>query len=318
MFLISGSIPLTSQWKQEGITVAGGNGASAKCNDNQLFWPKSVCVINDGDQKSIIVADSADNRIVRWDLNGSKVGTIVAGRNTSGGTLKDLNEPTHVMYDRKTNSLIIADSRNQRVVQWPYNCGATEGVVLIENIGCQSLFLDVHRYLYVSDIHTQSVRRYLLDQVKTDKGTIVAGGNGKGSELNQFDDPWSIFVDENQTIYVSDSRNHRVMKWDKGAKQGVIVAGRGGSGSELTQLLWPQGIFVDDSGVIYLADCGNHRILRCVAGVEHATIILGGQQQGKGVNQFSYPFGLTIDHDRNIFVTDKDNHRVQMFTYLQK
>ncbi|CAF1483211.1 unnamed protein product, partial [Rotaria sordida] len=47
-------------------------------------------------------------------------------------------------------------------------------------------------------------------------GQTVAGGNGSGSELNQFDRPFGLFVDENQTIYVADRSNERIMKWKRG------------------------------------------------------------------------------------------------------
>ena len=33
--------------------------------------------------------------------------------------------------------------------------------------------------------------------------------------------------------------NHRVMKWNKGAKEGIVVAGGQGQGSALTQLSCP-------------------------------------------------------------------------------
>jgi hypothetical protein len=42
---------------------------------------------------------------------------------------------------------------------------------------------------------------------------IVAGGNGEGDHLSQITCPTSIFVDQDDSVYVSDYNNHRVMKW---------------------------------------------------------------------------------------------------------
>ena len=56
-------------------------------------------------------------------------------------------------------------------------------------------------------------------------GLTVAGGNERGSGLNQLDDPKWIFVDQQQTVYVSDSRNDRVVNWLKGATEDIVVAG---------------------------------------------------------------------------------------------
>ncbi|CAF4629820.1 unnamed protein product, partial [Rotaria socialis] len=74
------------------------------------------------------------------------------------------------------------------------------------------------------------------------KGTVVAGGNGQGAGLNQLSHPTYIFVGRQQTVYVSDTNNHRVMKWNKGATEGVVVAGGQGQGNALTQLSSPHGL----------------------------------------------------------------------------
>ncbi len=42
-------------------------------------------------------------------------------------------------------------------------------------------------------------------------GITVAGGNGQGNELNQLSCPWNVHVDDDQTIYVADYNNHRIV-----------------------------------------------------------------------------------------------------------
>ena len=108
-----------------------------------------------------------------------------------------------------------------------------------------------------SDIEKNEVRRYTVGDKN---GTIVAGGNGKGNQLNQLNFPTYLFVDEEQAVYVSDFDNHRVMKWNKGAKEGIVVAGGQGYGSALTQLFHPQGLSVDISRTIYVTDSSNHSV----------------------------------------------------------
>ncbi|CAF4952101.1 unnamed protein product, partial [Rotaria socialis] len=121
-------------------------------------------------------------------------------------------------------------------------------------------------------------------------GTLVAGGNGKGNGPNQLNEPGYLFVDRQQTVYVSDWNNDRVMKWDKGAQEGIVVAGGQGAGSALTQLSDPNGIFVDTLGTLYVADHRNHRVMRWTQGdKKQGTVIVGGNGQGKGANQFKGP-----------------------------
>lgn len=61
---------------------------------------------------------------------------------------------------------------------------------------------------------------------------LVAGDNGNGTKLNQLDCPRGLALDENQDLYISDFKNHRVMKWARGASQGEIVAGYLPEGTE--------------------------------------------------------------------------------------
>ncbi|CAF4165324.1 unnamed protein product, partial [Rotaria sordida] len=119
--------------------------------------------------------------------------------------------------------------------------------------------------------------------------TIVAGGNGRGAGLNQLYWPRYMFVDQQQAVYVSDYGNHRVMKWNKGAKEGIVVAGGQGQGNALTQLYDPQGLFVDTLGTIYVADTLNQRVMRWPKGANQGTVIAGGNGYGAGANQLWNP-----------------------------
>ncbi|CAF4229812.1 unnamed protein product, partial [Rotaria sordida] len=166
-------------------------------------------------------------------------GQVVAGGNGKGNRLDQLDRPTDVLIDKETDSLIICDKGNRRVVRWSRRSGTTQGEILIENIACARLAMDDQRYLYISDTGKHEVKRY---QIGDKTGTIVAGGNGQGARLNQLNYPTYIFVDQQQTVYVSDRNNHRVMKWNKGAKEGIVVAGGQGEGNALTQLDRSQGL----------------------------------------------------------------------------
>ncbi|CAF4152677.1 unnamed protein product, partial [Rotaria sordida] len=153
---------------------------------------------------------------------GDKNGQVVAGGNGKGNGLDQLFYPIDVLIDKETDSLIICDRNNRRVVRWSRRSGTTQGEILIDNIDPYGLAMDDQRYLYISDTGKLEVRRY---QIGDKNGTLVAGGNGGGDGLNQFNSPTYIFVDQQQTVYASDFNNHRVMKWNNGAKEGIVVAG---------------------------------------------------------------------------------------------
>ncbi len=90
----------------------------------------------------------------------------------------------------------------------------------------------------------------------------MAGGNGGGGALNQLNGPSNIFVDDNEDIYISDTNNHRILKWKKDSNFGIKVAGTGSMGSAINNLQIPYGVFLDQTGNVYVGDEGNHRVLK--------------------------------------------------------
>ncbi|CAF1421402.1 unnamed protein product, partial [Adineta steineri] len=290
-----------SKWKQDAITVAGGNGKGQELN--QLYWPGGIFVDKN---KNIFIADSWNHRIVEWRYN-TKEGQTIAGGNGQGNRTDQLNYPTDVIVDLQNHSIVVADHGNRRVIQWMNQ----NQQILIEDIDCWGLAMDKHGFLYVSDLEKNEVRRWKMGEYN--EGVIVAGGNGKGNQLNI---PSFIFVDEDQSVYVSDQRNHRVMKWRKGAKQGRTVAGRNGQGRNLNQLYYPAGVIVVGLGQIYVADYGNHRVMRWCEGKEEGEIVVGGNGRGSQSNQLSGPHGLSFDNEGNLYVADYFNDRVQKFEII--
>ncbi|CAF1394607.1 unnamed protein product, partial [Rotaria sordida] len=284
------NIPADARWKQNGVTVAGGHGQGSAAN--QLDHPFGLFV---DDDQTIVITDFHNHRIIQWKM-GDANGQVVAGSNGQESPLDRLCHPSDVLIDKETDSLIICDQHNWRVVRWSRRSGTTRGEILIDNISCRGLAMDDQRYLYISDYDKHEVRRY---QIGDKNGTIVAGGNGRGDGLNQLSWPNYIFVNQQQTVYVSDYHNHRVMKWNKGAKEGIPVAGGQGQGNALTQMSSPQGLFVDTLGTIYVADSSNHRVMRWPKGEKQGTVIVGGNGQGEGANQFYNPTGGFITTEKN-------------------
>ncbi|CAF2128111.1 unnamed protein product, partial [Rotaria magnacalcarata] len=301
------NIPANAKWKQNGVTVAGGHRRGGATN--QLNEPYGLFV---GDDQTVFIADTENNRIMQWKNGDTANGQVVAGGKGAGKGLQQLYEPTDVLIDKETDSLIICDWGNERVVRWSRRSGTTQGEILIDNIYCWGLAMDDQRYLYVSDYKKHEVRRYQLGEKN---GTLVAGGNGEGDELSQLNFPAYLFVDRDHSVYVSDYENHRVMKWNKGAKEGIVVAGGQSEGDTLTQLSHPVGLFVDTLGTLYVADSYNHRVMRWTQGdKKQGTVIVGGNGHGAGANQFNYPRGLSFDRHGNLYVVDDNNHRVQRFS----
>ncbi|CAF4908950.1 unnamed protein product, partial [Rotaria sp. Silwood1] len=268
-----------ARWQHNGTTVGGGN--SQGTGPNQLFDPSGIYV---DDDQTIYVADRANNRIVKWKLD-AKSGQVVAGGNGRGNETSQLWYPSDVIVDKERDSLIICDHANERVVRWPLRNG-TSGETIISKIPCWGLTMDENGSLYVTDRNTHAVKRYRRGE---SKGTVIAGGNGRGNHFNQLNDPRYVFIDQDHSVYVSDFLNHRVMKWDEGAKQGIVVAGGKGTGNSLTQLFFPEGLVVDRLGTVYVVDQSNNRIMRWMKGAPQGNVIVGENGPGKQLDQLRWP-----------------------------
>jgi sugar lactone lactonase YvrE len=120
--------------------------------------------------------------------------------------MNQLNQPIDVILDKEKNNLIICDYENRRVVRWSLQ-NSTRGETIISDIDCEGLTIDSDGYLYVCNRLEHEVRGWKIGK---NNGTLVAGGNG--NNLNQFDQPTFILIDEDHSIYVSDCFNYRAVK----------------------------------------------------------------------------------------------------------
>ncbi|CAF4960217.1 unnamed protein product, partial [Rotaria sp. Silwood1] len=165
------NIPDNARWIQNGVTVAGGH--EDGYTTDRLNSPWGLCV--DDDDQTVVIADSWNHRIIQWKI-GDRNGRVVAGGNGPGKRLDQLNRPTDVLIDKETNSLIICEYGNRRVVRWSRLNGSTQGEILIDNINCWGFAMNDQKCLYISDVENHEVRRYEIGKTT---GSVVAGGYGK-------------------------------------------------------------------------------------------------------------------------------------------
>ncbi|CAF5111067.1 unnamed protein product, partial [Rotaria sp. Silwood1] len=144
---------------------------------------------------------------------------------------------------------------------------------------------------------------------------IFSGGNGAGN--NQFRRPFGIARNANtRTLYISDSLNHRVMRYLAGAAVGAVIAGGAGAGNANNQLNFPTGIYFDQtSNSLIIANRNNHNIVRWVIGAATRTVLAGSAAGAPGGTAalLRNPDGVTLDSAKNLYVADTGNNRIQLF-----
>lgn len=142
-------------------------------------------------------------------------------------------------------------------------------------------------------------------------GVIYAGTGSAGPALNQLSGPTGLFFNANDTLYIADSNNCRVLSYLPNAKNGTIVAGTGACGTALNRLSGGiRFIYVDASENIYVTDKNNDRVTQWASGGSTGVLVAGNGTSGSSLRQLNSPYGVVVDASGNVYVPDYSNHRV--------
>ena len=160
--------------------------------------------------------------------------------------------------------------------------------------------------VYVADSGNHRIQVF-----DTDGAPIFTFGEN-GLEAGQFNEPWSVAVDD-EFVYVSDTWNNRIQKFTLDGEY-VLQFGTGGTPAVATegggQFYGPRDIMLGDSNKLFVTDTGNHRIQMFTRDGQFLSAVGG---QGVRAGEFYEPVGLAIAPDGSVFVADTWNNRIQEF-----
>ena len=90
-------------------------------------------------------------------------------------------------------------------------------------------------------------------------GGIGAGhaSSPQAQEPGQFRSPWGIAVDGQGDVFVTDTANQRIQKFDR---DGNFITQWGGFGNSQGHFNFPYGIGIDAKGCVFAVDSGNMRV----------------------------------------------------------
>ena len=298
-------------------TVAGSAVGIAGTGSSSLNSSRGIRI---ADNDTLYIADTGNNRVLVIQP-GSPNATSIRG--SFGNASNQLNSPTDVFV---TGAFIyILDASNYRVQRWPRNGSNVTTVAGITGTQGNSasmtafgysygIYLDKYGHLYVSDQSNDRVLRYPPGSTSGTSGVMVAGTGTAGPALWELNTPSQVFVDDDRTMYIADSSNHRIQKWIYGACSGVTVAGTGIPGTTASQLKYPLAVVVDSNQYMYITDLFNHRIQRWAPGACAGECLVGcSGSSGIGSNQLLNPQSMAFDNQGALYVSDAGNHRVQKF-----
>jgi len=146
--------------------------------------------------------------------------------------------------------------------------------------------------------------------VFTEGAQTVIGG--AGSSPGQLTAPADVAFDTAGNIYVADSGNNRVEKYDP---TGKYLASAGGFNSDV-DMKEPWSMAVAPDGTVFVADTWNHNIIKLDKDLKQVkTWGVGGQVDAGGDPLKLYgPRRIVIEPSGNVLITDTGNARVVEYT----
>jgi len=128
---------------------------------------------------------------------------------------------------------------------------------------------------------------------------------GSGDNVN-FKNPSAVAVDSVDNIYVVDSGNSQIKKFDS---TGKLLLSWGSFGPGNGQFRNPSGILVDQK-YVYIADTGHARIQKFD---KNGNFVLAWGTYGEIPGMFHAPVALAEDRSGDIFVLDSVTNKIQIF-----
>jgi DNA-binding beta-propeller fold protein YncE len=245
-----------------GFIILWGSFGSANANFHN---PTGIAVDGRGD---VYVTDTNNHRVQKFD---GRLGQYLMKFGTRGNGEGQFSSPWGIAVDRVRGYIYVVDSANFRVqkfdlsgefiMQWGgFGSGDGQfyfarGVAVDQNDG----------FVYVVDMGNHRIQKFdtstnVLPQLITKWGGGLGPGhasNPQAQEAGYLRSPWGIAVDGHGDVYVTDTGNQRVQKFDR---DGNFITQWGGFGNGDGQFNFPYGIAVDAKGSVFVVDSGNTRV----------------------------------------------------------
>jgi len=191
--------------------------------------------------------------------------------------------------------------------------------------------------LYLADSGSKTIRYVdpngVLHHVAGTPNQLGFLGGGGPAISAQFQTPVGLAVDGSSNVYVADSGNNVIWKFNPTITHGIsspfiyVVAGIGTAGysgddgaATAAELNSPSGIAVDAIGDLYIADSGNNVIRKVSPSGQISTIAGDGTAgySGDGGSatraELNSPFGIALDSVGNLYIADTGNHSIREVT----
>jgi uncharacterized protein (TIGR03437 family) len=328
------------------ISTFAGNGAFRLSADgipalsSFLSEPEDVKLGPDG---LLYIVDAQNNRILRMNADNTVV--TVAGNGQYGfsgdghaANSASLYFPRHISFDSNGN-MYIADTLNLRIRRvTPQGIISTiagngqpgysgdNGPALNASLKYPTdAACDSAGNLYIADQLNNVIRVVKNGTISTfaGNGKAAYGGDGIPAVNSSLNEPYGLFIDSMDVVYIADTYNHRIRNVTKDgvihlvAGTGVVHYGGDGGLAVNAQLNSPSGVAADGAGDLFISDSGND-VIRII----HPNQIIGtvagngspgytGDGAAATAATLNEPLSMTPDGLGGLHIADALNNRIR-------
>jgi len=317
-------------YSRTGDKLTGGFG-SFGAEPGQFASPRDVAIDDDG---NIYVADAENNRIQKFDATG----VFQWQKGGLGGGLESLNTPIGVTWDSANDVLLVASTGQSLIKAWNaagvFQWKSPSGTIL----GATAM-RDASRgpdgRMWVTAYKQHQIKVYdVSPNGQTWNPTpvwVLGDGATNGSGDNQMNFPYNVdWSPDGKTVYVSDTGNGRVARWDLSGPTPRWLPQFGRRCDEhpqpcadppvdAGQFNHLRRVAVDAAGNVFAADFWG-------AGIEEfapdGTVVRSIEGAEPPTPGFAEAYAVDVAPSGQVYVMDRLNHRIQRFqadgTYVNR
>ncbi|CAF1144804.1 unnamed protein product [Adineta steineri] len=172
----------------------------------------------DEEKDYVYMSEWIRNRVSKWSNETENTTTVAGQSDRTGATNQFLNGPKGFYFDKKSDTIYVADTGNHRIQKWLKN--AEQGITVAGSSSGkrgedaaslwfpENVFIDDQtNVIYVTDTNNNRIQRWLFNASQAE--TII-GASGRGNRTDQLNHPTDLAFDDEGNLYVCDSYNNRV------------------------------------------------------------------------------------------------------------
>ncbi|CAF0861197.1 unnamed protein product [Adineta steineri] len=324
------------------------NGTTIPTGTIALSWPTAVVLDADG---YLFIVDYTNSRLIGSGPYGFR---CIAACSGQGSQSNQLYNPEMLSFDSYGN-IFVTDYNNNRIQKFLLITNSCTGTTTVTTMSTVTSTNATQAVTLSTNLTTASSSTLLWYNVPKFTAYTTWSANGitfaNTTTLGTY--PYGIFIDTNNTIYVSERSANRVQVWHDSSNvpirnltsglsnpysmfvaiNGDIYVDNGGSNTRVDKWTlnsstsisamyvknscW--GLFIDINNNLYCSmNALNQVVMKSLNNNSAMWIVAAGADcSAPSTNTLNGPRGIYVDTNLNLYVADCGNNRIQLFLSIQ-